>query len=72
MNSKNQQKPKILLVEDEESLAEGLIYNLSEEGYGVEWVADGRAALKRFNSLTFDMVLLDIMLPYIDGRNNFV
>ena len=67
MPSKNHEKTRILLVEDEESLAAGLIYNLSEEGYDVEWVADGREALNKFNSLNYDMVLLDIMLPYVDG-----
>ena len=67
MSKKNCQRLKILLVEDEESLAAGLIYNLSEEGFDVDWVADGREALNRFNSLSYEMVLLDIMLPYIDG-----
>ena len=61
------QGSKILLVEDEESLAVGLIYNLSEEGYKVDWVADGRQALAYNQNYTYDLVLLDIMLPYIDG-----
>jgi two-component system alkaline phosphatase synthesis response regulator PhoP len=58
---------KILLVEDEESLAIGLEYNLSAEGYRVTWVADGREALKKFKAAEFDLVILDIMLPYVDG-----
>ncbi len=62
-----QENSKILLVEDEESLAIGLDYNLSAEGYQVTWVADGREALKKFESEEFDLVILDIMLPYVDG-----
>jgi DNA-binding response OmpR family regulator len=58
---------KILLVEDEESLAVGLEYNLTEEGYLVSWAKDGREAIKYFESDNFDMIILDIMLPYIDG-----
>lgn len=58
---------KILLVEDEESMAIGLKYNLSEEGYAVEWAGDGRQALELFQSREFDLVILDIMLPYYDG-----
>ena len=58
---------KILLVEDEESLAEGIAYNLNEEGYSVELVADGRGAMERFREESFDLVILDIMLPFIDG-----
>ena len=58
---------KILLVEDEESLAEGLKYNLIEEGYDVSWVDDGRKAMQIFDEQTFDLIILDIMLPYING-----
>jgi DNA-binding response OmpR family regulator len=67
MNNTIPQKTKILLVEDEESLAVGLTFNLSEEGYEVIWVADGRKALEQIHSETYDLVLLDIMLPYVDG-----
>jgi DNA-binding response OmpR family regulator len=58
---------RILLVEDEESLAIGLEYNLSCEGYEVIRAGDGRQALKIFNTQTFDLIILDIMLPYYDG-----
>jgi two-component system alkaline phosphatase synthesis response regulator PhoP len=57
----------ILLVEDEESLAVGLEYNLSQEGYRVTRVPDGKKALEYFASRDFDLVVLDIMLPYVDG-----
>lgn len=58
---------KILLVEDEEILAEGIIFNLKKNGYDVDHVADGQAALDAAFSNKYDLVLLDIMLPYIDG-----
>ena len=58
---------RILLVEDEDSLAVGLEYNLTEEGYEVTIASDGKKALQCINSDTFDLVLLDIMLPYLDG-----
>ncbi len=58
---------KILLVEDEENLARGLSFNLSEEGYVPVWAADGQTALDLFAADSFDLVILDIMLPYVDG-----
>ncbi len=58
---------KILLVEDEETMAIGLKYNLSEEGYSISWAKDGKQALELFESKEFDMIILDIMLPYYDG-----
>ncbi|HPG38543.1 MAG TPA: response regulator transcription factor [bacterium] len=58
---------RILLVEDEESLAVGLEYNLSEEGYAVMLAADGRKALEIYAAHPCDLVILDIMLPYMDG-----
>jgi len=59
--------PQILMVEDEENLAEGIRFNLLRNNYKVELVKDGRAALKAFNESKFDLILLDIMIPYIDG-----
>ncbi len=58
---------RILLVEDEKSLALGLEYNLKEEGYSVTWVDDGRKAVEIFSSQEFDLIILDIMLPYLNG-----
>ncbi len=58
---------KILLVEDEEVFAAGLEFNLVQEGYEVTWAKDGREALKFFQSREFDLIILDIMLPYHDG-----
>jgi len=58
---------RILLVEDEESLAKGLLFNLKEEGYVASWARDGRQAIEFFESEPFDLIILDIMLPYRDG-----
>jgi DNA-binding response OmpR family regulator len=60
---------KVLVVEDEAHLAEGLRFNLQAEGYGVEVAGDGEAALKRLEGASgrFDAVVLDVMLPGING-----
>ncbi len=58
---------RILLVEDEESLVKGLLYNLTGEGYIVVPASDGRQALREFARQSFDLVILDIMLPFLDG-----
>ncbi|HNT66806.1 MAG TPA: response regulator transcription factor [bacterium] len=60
-------KSHILLVEDEENLARVLLFNLEEEGYRVTWARDGRTGLESFDGRTIDLVILDLMLPYIDG-----
>jgi len=59
----------ILVVEDEQHLAEGLRFNLEAEGYQVQVVETGEAALEvlRPESPPFDVVILDVMLPGIDG-----
>jgi len=58
---------KILVVEDEISLQETLVYNLTRQGYEVEAVGDGNAALDAARKSHPDVILLDIMLPGIDG-----
>lgn len=58
---------KILLVEDELPLAQGIRENLEDEGYAVEHVADGRTALDRMVQGDFELILLDVMLPELDG-----
>lgn len=59
--------PYLLLVEDEESLAIGLEYNLHEEGFDVDLAKDGKKALEYIERNTYDLLILDIMLPYVDG-----
>ena len=58
---------KILVVEDEISLQETLAYNLRRQGYEVEAVGDGNAALAAARKIHPDVILLDIMLPGMDG-----
>lgn len=58
---------KILIVEDEEHLADGLRFNLEAEGYEAEIASDGETALEALSGSTFDAVVLDVMLPGIDG-----
>jgi DNA-binding response OmpR family regulator len=59
---------KVLVVEDEQHLAEGLRFNLEAEGYQVDLVETGEAALEKLKAEpAFDVVILDVMLPGIDG-----
>ena len=58
---------RILVVEDEPGIALGLEEDLILEGYGVEVVADGEAAVRRAREGSFDLILLDVMLPRKDG-----
>ncbi len=57
----------ILLVEDEENLHEALKLNLEMEGYSITSAYDGTAALKAIGNEYFDLIIMDIMLPGIDG-----
>ena len=61
--------PRVLIVEDEHHLAEGLRFNLEAEGFSAEVVEDGERALARLldPAETFDLVVLDVMLPGRDG-----
>lgn len=58
---------RILVVEDEAHLAEGLRFNFEAEGHRVEVAESGEAALERLSAEPFDAVILDVMLPGIDG-----
>jgi len=58
---------KILVVEDEELIAEMIQFNLEKSGYEVEVVYDGLAAVQKANSINPELILLDIMLPGING-----
>jgi DNA-binding response OmpR family regulator len=59
--------PRILLVDDEQSIQTLLSYPLRKEGYDVVQATDGRQALDRFDEQAFDLVVLDLMLPKLDG-----
>ena len=58
---------KILIVEDESAIADIVAFNLEREKYEVETVYDGLAGLERGMSGDFDLILLDVMLPGMDG-----
>jgi DNA-binding response OmpR family regulator len=60
-------KEKILIIEDEEDLVKGLKLNLQGEGYEVEWAFDGREGLLKAQEAAPDLVILDIMLPKMNG-----
>ncbi len=60
-------KKRILLLEDEKHLAETLKLNLELEGYNPVVVGDGQVAIARFKEEKFDLAILDIMVPSIDG-----
>lgn len=62
-----EEKPHILLVEDEIHLARGICFNLEMEGYRVSHVESGEAALERLAYDRFALIILDVMLPGIDG-----
>lgn len=57
----------VLLVDDEEALRASLSYALIKEGYQVTTAADGQSALKMFHKQVPDVIILDLMLPGIDG-----
>ena len=58
---------KILVVDDEASIVTMLAYNLKKEGYDVVTAEDGEVALEKFESEKPDLLLLDIMMPKMDG-----
>lgn len=58
---------RILVVEDDPGLADGIRENLELEGYVTEHAADGREALERALEDDFDLIILDVMLPSLDG-----
>jgi len=58
---------KILVVDDEQVLVKGLKFNLQNEGYTVETAFDGATAVELARSGGFDLILLDLMMPEVDG-----
>ena len=58
---------KILIVDDEPLIVKGLKYSLEQDGYETDSAEDGEEAMSKFASGQYDMVLLDVMLPKIDG-----
>jgi two-component system phosphate regulon response regulator PhoB len=60
-------RPKILIIEDERALTQVLTYNLQREGYETLVAHDGQEGLRKAETLLPDLVLLDLMLPVVDG-----
>jgi DNA-binding response OmpR family regulator len=58
---------RILIVDDEPLLVKGLKYSLEQDGYLIESASDGREALNKYESQKYDLIILDLMLPEIDG-----
>ena len=58
---------RILLVDDEPLILKGLKYTLEQEGYETDSAMDGEEALEKFGRDSFDLILLDVMLPKLDG-----
>ena len=58
---------RILLVDDEPLMLKGLKYTLEQEGYETDLAMDGEEAMEKFQAQPFDLVLLDVMLPRLDG-----
>src|SRR3712207_1499938 len=61
-----ERSPRILLVDDEQSIQTLLSYPLQKDGYDVVCASDGREALSRFGEGTYDLVVLDVMMPKLD------
>ena len=57
----------ILIVEDESALAGALEHILRKAGHSTDWVADGQSALDYIRGFSYDLILLDVMLPKLDG-----
>lgn len=58
---------RILLVDDEPLILKGLKYSLEQDGYQTDSAMDGEEALKKFSQGEYDLILLDVMLPGLDG-----
>ena len=58
---------KILVVDDEQLLVKGMKFNLENEGYTVETAYDGATAIDMAKSGGFDLIILDLMMPQVDG-----
>ncbi len=58
---------KILVVDDERTLVKGIKFNLENEGYQVECAYDGAAAVELAREGVFDLIILDVMMPEVDG-----
>lgn len=58
---------KILLVDDEPAIVKGISFSLKQDGYDIDAAYDGEEAIEKFSNNTYDLVILDVMLPKMDG-----
>ncbi len=58
---------KILIVDDEPAIVKGLSFSLKQDGYDIDAAYDGEEAIEKFNSDSYDLIVLDVMLPKMDG-----
>ena len=61
--------PRVLLVDDERDIVDPVSYALGQEGFEVETAEDGSTALELARGETFDVVVLDVMLPRVSGMD---
>ena len=67
MSGTPERAARVLVVEDEEAIATGLVFNLKRKGYQVEHEADGKRAFERARGGAYDLLVLDVQLPGMDG-----
>ena len=60
-------KTRILVVDDEPAIVDVLAYNLTKEGFEVTTASDGREAIQKCQTAPPDLMILDLMLPHVDG-----
>ncbi|MBQ1805044.1 MAG: response regulator, partial [Oscillospiraceae bacterium] len=60
---------KILVVDDEQLLVKGIKFNLENEGYTVDTAFDGATAIELARTGNYDLIILDLMMPEVDGLN---
>src|SRR5690554_5153750 len=58
---------KILIVDDEPAIVKGLVFSLKQDGYDIDAAYDGEEAVEKFNSNPYDLIILDVMLPKLNG-----
>jgi two-component system, OmpR family, alkaline phosphatase synthesis response regulator PhoP len=65
----NKEKKSILIIEDEVHIAEGLKLNLNLQGYDVVLAENGKIGIEKWEAMSFDLVVLDLMMPVMDGNS---
>ncbi len=58
---------RILIVDDEPAIIKGLSFSLKQDGYEIDSAVDGEEAVEKFNSNPYDLIILDVMLPRLNG-----